>query len=28
VTVKHQNRCGCGFVANRAASASTGQGSC
>jgi hypothetical protein len=28
VTVKHQNRCGCGFVANRAASASTGEGSC
>ena len=28
VTVKHQYRCGCGFVANRAASASTGEGSC
>ena len=28
VTVKHQNRFGCGFVADRAASASTGEGSC
>jgi hypothetical protein len=28
VTVKHQNWCGCGFVANCAASASTGQGNC
>jgi hypothetical protein len=26
--VKHHYRCGCGFVANRAASAATGEGSC